>query len=108
MRRRLEGSVRWPADIIVLNLVLVLLLSMVAASTYALYRNTLGYHPEWVSTKPTLKKAVMGALAYVSLQQALAGNRLNLGAWFGFQEVVFQRPLDLTSLHCRFPLEDDG
>jgi lysophospholipase L1-like esterase len=36
---------------------------------------------------------------------ALHRNRLNLGAWHGFQEVIYRRPLDLQTLEFSFRLE---
>ena len=39
----------------------------------------------------TLVRGVMGAVAFVKGNQALARNQLNLGAWFGYQEVLYLR-----------------
>jgi hypothetical protein len=86
----------------------LLVLSFAATRTYALYENRLSVHPEWESTKTTLGRGVMGAIAFVAGQQALARNRLNLGAWFGFQEVLHREELDLASLRFRFRNEEGG
>jgi lysophospholipase L1-like esterase len=79
-----------------------------AVRTVALYENSLALHPAWVSTKTTLGRGVMGAVAFATGQQALARNRLNLGAWFGFQEVLSRDALELTRLELRFRVEPEG
>ena len=78
-------------DLLVLNLALAIVTGSLAAATYALHQNTLEPHPEWVSTKADLDRGVMGAVAFVNGNQALARNQLNLGAWFGYQEVLYLR-----------------
>ena len=95
-------------DVVLLVAVALLATSLGVVRTQALYENSLLVHPEWVSTKATLHRGVMGALPFVSGQQALARNRLNLGAWFGFQEVLGRDSLDLAKLEFRFRVEPDG
>ena len=67
-------------DVVLLVAVALLATSLGVVRTQALYENSLLVHPEWVSTKATLHRGVMGALPFVSGQQALARNSLNLGA----------------------------
>jgi hypothetical protein len=95
-------------DVVLLVAVVLLATSLGVVRTQALYENSLSVHPEWVSTKATLHRGVMGALPFVSGQQALARNRLNLGAWFGFQEVLGRDSLDLARLEFRFRVEPEG
>jgi lysophospholipase L1-like esterase len=95
-------------DVFILNLVILLLASFSITRTYALYENTLNLHPQWESTKPLLQRGVMGALAFISTQQPLAQNRLNLGAWFGYQEVLYRDPVDVAKFSFRFRVEKDG
>ena len=108
MSSRVGQSLRANLDIILLNTIVLLATSLGVVRTHALYENSLLVHPEWISTKATLRRGVMGALAFTSGQQALARNRLNLGAWFGFQEVLNRDTLDLAKLECRFRVEADG
>jgi lysophospholipase L1-like esterase len=49
---------------------------------------------------------LMGALEFMRERQALAGNRLNLGSWWGFQEVVWKRPVSkLKEIRFSFSLQ---
>ena len=102
--RRLRGHL----DLLALNLVVVLAASFGVVETWALWENSLLVHPEWVATKPTLGRGVMGALAFASGSQAVARNRLNLGAWLGFQEVLSRDALELARMRLRFRVEPDG
>lgn len=95
-------------DVVLLVAGVLLATSLGVVRTQALYENSLAVHPEWSSTKTTLRRGVMGALAFTSGQQALARNRLNLGAWFGFQEVLYRDAQDLAKLEFRFRVEPDG
>jgi lysophospholipase L1-like esterase len=104
----LTARIRANADLIALNLALLLAATAIAATARGLYRNSLEAHPEWVATKASLAKPAMGEASYVVATQALARNRLNLDAWFGFQEVLYRRPLDLTSLTANVRFEPDG
>jgi hypothetical protein len=95
-------------DLLLCILILAIVISGIAGPTIALHRNVLNAHPQWSSTKTRLEKGVMGALAFVSLQQGLAGNRLNLGAWFGYQEVLYREAVELSALSLSLLLEEDG
>ena len=48
----------------------------------------------------------MGAVAYVVTLPALAHNRLNLGAYHGDQELIYQAPVILKELDCDFEVAD--
>jgi len=95
-------------SLIGLNLVLLLVASQVATVTFQLYTNTLSRHPEWQSTKSTLKRGVTGAIAYTVTAPALGRNRLNLGAWHGFQEVTYREPLRLAAMEASVRFEPEG
>lgn len=55
--------------------------------------NTLQNNGRWLVTKAMAKIVLMGAQSYSKGTQALAEGRLDLGAWHGFQEVVFKQKL---------------
>jgi lysophospholipase L1-like esterase len=61
---------------------------------YLQLTNTLEYHRNWESEKMGLKRPVNGAVAFYITPPALDKNRLNLGAWFGFQEVLFKEKIE--------------
>lgn len=104
----LRGSFRSNLDLIGINIIILLFVSFGIVRTFALYENSLLVEPQWTATKATLRRGVMGAIAFVSGPQSLARNRLNLGSWFGFQEVLYRDSLELANLEFRFRVEDDG
>lgn len=95
-------------DLISLNLVLLLAASIIGERAYGLYRNSLAVHPDWKSTKSLLSKRVMGMEPFEDGPQTLAHNRLNLGVWWGFQEVRYARALRLTQLDAAVRFEPEG
>jgi len=60
--------------------------------------NTLHADGSWESGKIGLGVPVMGAAATWVTRPALAGRRLDLGSWFGHQEVGWRAPVSLDSL----------
>ena len=104
----LLATARRNLDLIALNLALLLATSGIAGGARALYRNSLSEHPIWTSTKPALARRVMGARRYMLASQAVVRNRLDLSAWFGFQEVVYDRPLILSEMDVNVEFEPDG
>lgn len=95
-------------DLIAFNALILLGASVIAAQARGVNRNSLRLHPEWQSTKPLLAKSLMGAQAFVDSGQAVARNRLNLGAWFGFQEVRYGRQITLSELDVTVGFEPEG
>ncbi|HEX2485173.1 MAG TPA: hypothetical protein VHQ66_07730, partial [Myxococcota bacterium] len=87
---------------------LLLATSVAIVESWGIWQNSLRVHPEWVATKPTLGRGVIGAIAFASGPQAVARNRLDLGAWLGFQEVLSRDALDLARLAARVRVEPGG
>ena len=72
------------------------------ATENVLYRqNTLHRNGRWVSSKVTLERGVMMAAAYVTARNTLAGNRLNLGAWWGSRRSSTKIPSSSSSSRAR-------
>jgi len=72
----------------------ILLFSMVLCakiSTDFILRtqNTLEKNGDWIVSKRSLAYPTMGANGYYTGRQTLRRNRLDLGAWHGYQEVIF-------------------
>ena len=65
-------------------------------------RNTLDNQGRWLSMKTVLENGVNAAFAFVDGQQGLAGGRLNLSAWHGFQEVFYRERLRLGEVRFDF------
>lgn len=66
------------------NAVVALLIS----KNYLLLQNNLKNNGSWQATKVNLEMGVMGAWNFFSQTQPLNGEKLNLGSWHGFQEVI--------------------
>jgi len=105
---RVRKSIRANLNLIILNLIIIFIVSFAIVKTHALYENSLSVHPQWIATKTTLRRGVNGALEFVLSPQALARNQLNLGVWYGFQEVLYRDELDLSQIEFRFRAEDGG
>lgn len=72
------------------------------AYVYAWYTNSLVRGGRWVSSKTQLERGVMGAHAFASSCHTLSGEELDLGRWFGFQEVLLREPLAAEALELDF------
>src|SRR5579862_8740199 len=68
--------------------------------------NTLVRNGAWRAGKMGLARGVMGAVAFYVTRPPLAGDQLDLGAYFGFQEVTYAEPLALDEIAFRFRLDD--
>ena len=82
-----------------------ILLAFALSHTYLLYRNTLHNNASWISTKMTVEKHLMGSRSFFFGTQALAKGHLNLGAWHGFQEVLYRDRLHVKDLEFDLWLE---
>lgn len=75
---------------------------------YQQWTNTLERNGNWQSSKMNLMKEVMGSSSFVRTYRTLAFNHLDLGTWFGFQEVFYRKPINLNSLSFDFKLSPDS
>lgn len=77
------------------DLLLIFFSSLVVAFIVAVVvqgeRNYLLKKPEWRSEKAELAMGVNGAQSFLVAPNALAGRRLNLGAWHGHQSLILDR-----------------
>jgi hypothetical protein len=84
------------------------LLIIIVTKTHLVYTNTLKTNSNWLVTKNSLEMTVMGSPNFFKDRQALAYERLNLGAWHGFQEVVYKDRIDLNAISFDFYLSDNS
>jgi lysophospholipase L1-like esterase len=70
--------------------------------------NTLQNNGHWQSSKVDLELGVVGAVSFVTTRNALYRNRLDLGAWHGYQEVLYRDPVAVGELTLRFRLTKGG
>ncbi len=87
---------------------LFFLVAAISAATelWLATQNNLGNNGRWTVTKRHLARLVMGSEQYFRGSQALARNRLNLGGWHGFQEVLFGESLRLAEVGFSFKLSE--
>lgn len=93
MSASLRSSLRalWPLVLICIGVQVGL--GLVAARTYLARHNTLQANGQWRATKSELSRGLLGAFAFVTERQTLAGGRLHLDAWHGFHEVIHREPV---------------
>jgi lysophospholipase L1-like esterase len=90
----------------VVTLLLALPLALLLTEIRQYSRNTLADNGRWVSAKPLMQIGLVGAHHFMFTRNALVGNRLDLGAWHGYNEVYFAEPLRLGTLELSFRVED--
>lgn len=88
-----------------------LLAALVFEKLISLQSHTLENTGAWHSVKrlEIMPFGLMGADEYFSDRHALLGERLNLGAWFGYQDVQYREGIDdFESMNLRVELEADA
>jgi lysophospholipase L1-like esterase len=80
------------------------------AETAAYSRNTFSRHPDWVKRKQFVAKSLVGEEEgkLFSTRHALHRNRLNLHAWFGFNEFILNKRVAARSARWDLSLGTDG
>jgi len=91
--------------IAVLFAVSALAAAVMAAEGAMMWRHNLAANGRWLSSKTALAKTAMGSYYFEHGRQALAQGCLNLGAWHGFQEVVYREPVQVKRFAFDFYLE---
>ena len=71
-----------------------------------LSQNTLLYNGSWISAKRMLRTDVMGNGSFLITRAALSRNRLNMGAWYGFNEVLYKHALRPREFRFGLKLKD--
>lgn len=64
--------------------------------------NSLKNNGKWLSSKATLSRYVMCSEGFFKGAQSLHGHQLNLGAWHGFQEVLYKQKLHPRAVDFKF------
>lgn len=92
-------------------LFLCLITAFVAERFIAIQSNTLASQQSWYSLKKLSNSyflGFMGADDFLFERQSLAGQNLNLGVWFGYQDVLYKKPLpDFKEYSVDFNLESE-
>ncbi len=97
-------------QIIFITVVLVLegALAVVLSNLYASLNNSLIANGRWESRKLDAEMPLMGAVQFVSTPQTLANEKLNLGRWHGYQEILYREPVLAREIAFEFTLERDA
>jgi hypothetical protein len=85
----------------VLGLVLALLAAWVVEKAVLRQGNTLHANGRWESTKVGLERGILGAVSFLTTRPALHRDRLDLGAWHGFHELLLKQPLAPAEISLR-------
>ncbi|NQU39101.1 MAG: SGNH/GDSL hydrolase family protein [Lentisphaerae bacterium] len=94
--------------------IIILFLITVGLATFSLSKVVLSRNANldnngnWLSTKTLLENGVNGTYSFVDGTQSIAGQQLNLGAWCGFQEVIYRDRLAVGDLSFDFMLEPNA
>lgn len=90
---------------IVLLISLQLLIAESITETYLATQNTLQNNGHWTVSKEALKLKPPGWNEISVTTQALARNRLNLGVWHGFQEIIHYKKVSVGEVSFDFFLD---
>ena len=94
------------------GLALALALGLAAAASLQTLALQLGHtlHAggRFESTKVGLDHGILGAVSFVATRTALWRNRLDLGAWHGYHELLLREPLTPERISLRFRLREPG
>jgi hypothetical protein len=104
----MSSRLRQSLDLISLNAILLLVASGIASLDRSMYLNSLELHESWVSSKDSIQMGLMGAVEFGDRWQAVAGNRLNLAAWYGFHELRNRSAAVISELEVEAGFEPDG
>jgi lysophospholipase L1-like esterase len=72
------------------------------------YTHTLSRNGNWVSSKTSLAKGVMGAWSFMLTYRALANNHLDLGTWHGYQEIFLNKSVPFRIVELDFQLDTNA
>ncbi|MBY0553761.1 SGNH/GDSL hydrolase family protein [bacterium] len=92
-------------------LFLCLMCAFVLEKLIALQSHTLASQNSWYSFKKISSSyflGFMGSDEFLFERQSLAGQNLNLGTWFGYQDILYRKPLpDFKEYSVHFNLESE-
>ena len=86
--------------------VLFVLLLALGTEIVQYSRNTLAVNGSWTSSKALMTVSLMGSEHYLQTRNALRRNRLDLGAWFGHNELHWNRVVQPKTIECRVHLNE--
>jgi lysophospholipase L1-like esterase len=88
--------------------ILVLAVALVVQGLVLRRGNTLHDNGRWDSAKVALEYGILGSVAFLTTRTALHANRLDLGVWHGYHELLRSEPVRLAALDARLRLRGPG
>ena len=92
----------------VVHAVLVVATALLFQTLYLASGNTLHDNGRWLSSKVDLQYGILGTVAFLTTRTALHRDRLDLGVWHRYQEVLYRDPVRLASLEADVRLGEPG
>lgn len=74
-----------------LTVLFIFLCSLLGGAFLAEQKNSLYTNGSWESLKINMHKGLVGAVAFFTTRTALAGHKLDLGAWHGYNQVMLKQ-----------------
>lgn len=74
-----------------LTVLFIFLCSLLGGAFLAEQKNSLYSNGSWESIKINMHKGLVGAVAFFTTRTALAGNKLDLGAWHGYNQLMLKQ-----------------
>lgn len=87
---------------------LTLLAALTLSQLIGYSQNTILNNGQWTVEKRMLTVGVMGADESLLGRQLVAGNTLNLGAWYGYQRLMSRKDFDPAVIRFRFKLSENA
>ncbi len=70
--------------------------------------NSLYRHPEWIIAKRMLAFTVVGTDEFLLSRSSVAQNKIQLGKWWGFQEITYRKQLTPKKIHLEATLDENA
>jgi lysophospholipase L1-like esterase len=89
----------------VLSLIFIVVCSSLGGAFLAEQKNSLYTNGSWESTKISMQKGLVGAVAFFTTRTTLAGHKLDLGAWHGYNQLMLKKKIQPLEVNFTLELE---
>ncbi|MGZ3692418.1 MAG: SGNH/GDSL hydrolase family protein [Pseudobdellovibrio sp.] len=83
-------------------------IAWVSGSLLSQQKNTLHLNENWKSSKVSLFKGVVGAVAFVTTRVTLAREKIDFGAWHGFNEIILKDKMQPQAVKFDLSMEPNA
>jgi lysophospholipase L1-like esterase len=88
-----------------LTVLFILICSLLGGAILSEQKNSLYTNGSWESTKISMYKGLVGAVAFFTTRTALAGHKLDLGSWHGYNQVMLKKKLQPKEVSFKLELD---